>query len=551
MNHLKYNFYLKTNKAFFPVFKRELKHILSTNYNNSIDIDNIDNDHTTDNNSDTPNTHNKSLVPEYSFDQSKEFKQQYLKIKSEIPPILRILQQSRLIDSIKVEICRNKIAESEKTLKMSTKNIEWETFLPFENAVNYHLPKISVHSFKSKLYHNGLIGNIIKSHLNRRAYIFDKTFESRNKVSSKGDKGDKISSKGDKEYKSLNTDNKNSSNSNYTTNNSNINSNLNINSLMQFPKLTLYLDNDRMTIFKDLTNISLTNHGYKKVTAKDSLQEDIAATIVNVSGIDYLANNTNNSNKATIWDPFCGCGTILIEAYLKLFNIPARKLYNFKSILDNKYINNCEEEFNRLLKEGEINSIKNKMNLSSNSNNIHFIGSDISSHSMKAVQTNTAHANILNRDNQYSKIIGLGVENNSSNSVEVAKEDNSNDNNNFLNIDNPLIYKETINPNMNIFLGDFEKIYNGIIKKSQCGEITWISHLPYLKNNENTTKSLYIRIGKFIKTNFDHFQNVFFLVSKRDGKDGLEFKRNSGLKWDIMLSFLNNGNEVEFLRLKK
>lgn len=75
----------------------------------------------------------------------------------------------------------------------------------------------------------------------------------------------------------------------------------------------VHLFKDRCTISADTSGASLHKRGWRKFQGRAPLSETLAAALVLESGWD---------RKAPIVDPFCGSGTILIEAALIASNIP-------------------------------------------------------------------------------------------------------------------------------------------------------------------------------------------------------------------------------------
>ena len=65
---------------------------------------------------------------------------------------------------------------------------------------------------------------------------------------------------------------------------------------------------------------SLHKRWYRKFSSKAPLKSTIAYSMVRIAGLD---------EKEGMIDPFCGCGTIPIEAYLWLSNIPPNQKRNF------------------------------------------------------------------------------------------------------------------------------------------------------------------------------------------------------------------------------
>jgi putative N6-adenine-specific DNA methylase len=78
--------------------------------------------------------------------------------------------------------------------------------------------------------------------------------------------------------------------------------------------IVVRLADDRCTISVDSSGELLHKRGYRQAVAKAPIRETLAAALVMASGWD---------TKAPLLDPFCGSGTIPIEAALMANNIPA------------------------------------------------------------------------------------------------------------------------------------------------------------------------------------------------------------------------------------
>ena len=90
----------------------------------------------------------------------------------------------------------------------------------------------------------------------------------------------------------------------------------NINTRFPDLQLNLYVHKNRARISVDLGGGSLHKRGYRTESVVAPMQENVAATILRLSEWD-----TNQP----LFDPFCGSGTILIEAAMKLTNFPAAR----------------------------------------------------------------------------------------------------------------------------------------------------------------------------------------------------------------------------------
>ena len=90
-----------------------------------------------------------------------------------------------------------------------------------------------------------------------------------------------------------------------------------------------------------------------------------------------------------LWDPFCGSGTILIEAFLLLLEIPARIASNISHEGFTNFVIHNQDEFNKFMRENSSKSyykLKNESNI--NSSNFKFIGSDLNAKSIDSFLKN-------------------------------------------------------------------------------------------------------------------------------------------------------------------
>ena len=90
----------------------------------------------------------------------------------------------------------------------------------------------------------------------------------------------------------------------------------------------LYIQNKSVTISINSSGLPLFQRGYRQSTGVAPLNEVVAACLIRQSGWD---------KKSTFIDPFCGSGTLLIEAALYANNIPSnieRRHFAFKNLLN-------------------------------------------------------------------------------------------------------------------------------------------------------------------------------------------------------------------------
>jgi putative N6-adenine-specific DNA methylase len=92
--------------------------------------------------------------------------------------------------------------------------------------------------------------------------------------------------------------------------------------------LNLYIHQNKARISVDLGGGSLHKRGYRAESVEAPMQETLASTILRL---------TNWSGERPLYDPFCGSGTLLCEAFMKAGNIPAaylRRKFGFLRLPD-------------------------------------------------------------------------------------------------------------------------------------------------------------------------------------------------------------------------
>jgi putative N6-adenine-specific DNA methylase len=90
----------------------------------------------------------------------------------------------------------------------------------------------------------------------------------------------------------------------------------------------LYINNDKAVISLDTSGGSLHRRGYRGKNVPAPMIETLAAAIIRHSGWD---------ESVALYDPFCGSGTLLCEAYMRVSNTPAgilRPRFGFERLPD-------------------------------------------------------------------------------------------------------------------------------------------------------------------------------------------------------------------------
>ncbi len=93
-------------------------------------------------------------------------------------------------------------------------------------------------------------------------------------------------------------------------------------------RLHLHLENNKATIYIDTSGGALHRRGYRLQSVEAPMQETIAAAVVAYSGWN---------GERPLYDPFCGSGTLLLEAHMHCCSIPAgylRKAFGFQRLPD-------------------------------------------------------------------------------------------------------------------------------------------------------------------------------------------------------------------------
>lgn len=134
-------------------------------------------------------------------------------------------------------------------------------------------------------------------------------------------------------------------------------------------QLNLYIHENKARISVDLGGGSLHKRGYRTESVEAPMQETLAATILQLS---------KWNGERPIYDPFCGSGTLLCEAFMKVGNIPAaylRHKFGFLRLpdFDAAVWNQVKTKANNETREIPEDLIK---------------GSDMSADAVKAVRAN-------------------------------------------------------------------------------------------------------------------------------------------------------------------
>ena len=270
--------------------------------------------------------------------------------------------------------------------------------------------------------------------------------------------------------------------------------------MKEIPLIDVNLLKDHLMIMVGLFLEPLSKHSYKFYSSYGTLRENYASAIVKAT---KLLENEN----VRIWDPFCGSGTVLIEAIAE----KAGRLVRNKEATTNILFNDSP-----FLSEVEFLSQEDKKIKGL------FIGSDINMRALSSLISNAKEANIEGVDMEYVD----------------------------LNIDSPLRKTFRLNNGFIAMHGDFEDIGKKVVFKNE-NKISILTNIPYGKDkrvaNESQVASIYSRFGRMIRENKEKLEEVYVL-KKSNNKD---FEEKSGCEWKSILVFSNAGIKVELVKWNK
>ncbi|MDZ7764710.1 MAG: THUMP domain-containing protein [Melioribacteraceae bacterium] len=144
--------------------------------------------------------------------------------------------------------------------------------------------------------------------------------------------------------------------------------------------INLFIENNFAVISVDTSGGSLHRRGYRKSSVEAPMIETLAASIIKLSGWE---------GETELYDPFCGSGTLLCEAYLKATKTPPalmRSKFGFEKLsdFDPKLWKEVKREAQKKIKEIEPGLIN---------------GSDVSKEAVNAAQTN---CDVIDKENQFN-----------------------------------------------------------------------------------------------------------------------------------------------------
>jgi putative N6-adenine-specific DNA methylase len=214
--------------------------------------------------------------------------------------------------------------------------------------------------------------------------------------------------------------------------------------------IDLYIRENMVTLSINTSGAPLFHRGYRTETGSAPLNEVVAACLIRLSGWD---------RKTTFLDPFCGSGTILIEAALLAAGVPSsieRQHYAFKNLK-----NFDQQMWDKIYDEAPKNSRELPCRI---------FGSDIADEMVLKTRANL-------RSMSFGKLIAISVLDFS----EIQKQDEP-------------VFILTNPPYGQRLEADVLDLYSGIgdwLKNTMNPSTTWI-----ITSNEDGPKSIGLRPGK-------------------------------------------------------
>ncbi len=134
-------------------------------------------------------------------------------------------------------------------------------------------------------------------------------------------------------------------------------------------RIHLYMRNNKAVLYWDASGDALHKRGYRHDAVEAPMRETVAAAIIEMSG--WHGQNP-------LYDPMCGSGTLLCEAWMKVSSIPSgflRSRFGFETLPDYD-----AKSWQHVQREADSKMIQSDKNLIS--------GSDISEKAVKAARIN-------------------------------------------------------------------------------------------------------------------------------------------------------------------
>ncbi|XP_953377.1 uncharacterized protein TA10225 [Theileria annulata] len=242
----------------------------------------------------------------------------YIDISTGLDTIWSIIQNSRICRQLYIHVLDPFDAENPKHFINRLNQADWGSFIPFSHKLPP--PIIKVLATKSKLYHTGMVRNMVERVINSHCYRYKKM------------QGDELPSfMKNRGYVPL------------------------------CPKITVDINNNNCQVLADASG-DLSERPWNKLSMIDDRIVSSASSAV----IQELITRDAFADRTTVWDPFCHNGSLLLEllSYLngtKSFysNFNHSLILNINKYVDEKFraespnypLHNCANDLLAKLKD--------------------------------------------------------------------------------------------------------------------------------------------------------------------------------------------------------
>lgn len=253
-------------------------------------------------------------------------------------------------------------------------------------------------------------------------------------------------------------------------------------------------------------------HGWKRRVGWGPIKESLAAAILTRTGI---IDQAKKDGQLALWDPFCGCGTFLLEALSMLNDMPVRedttKNFSFASwpCFKPEFLEIYLAEENKKQKQPFPAKI---------------LGSDIS-----------------------LQAINYTIENYRKMNIDATQQSNE-----FLRRDpaSNIFYAA---PNTFFVAEDFQKVGKELLLSPE--KFSVIANLPYGLRSKETIESqqlssIYRRFSQLVEEYQNTFENVFVVVPYEDKYDRKHFLGVSKLRWTLLETYFSGGVKIGLYGLR-
>jgi len=424
-----------------------------------------------------------------------------IRFKASQQEMWKLLFYSHTLDHLKLQVGPEFMARGEKELVKGLHKLPWHSFLPFEKFNEYKLPEVRAKSFSSKLYHETKITELVEKFLNKLPAKFERHQEFlRQNTPQKASKAKKNLQQNSEEVQEETTTKEVK--------------------LKDLPTFYTYLSRNNALVAMNAVNESLHKHGFKNAIGWGSLRESIASSCLTDSEIITKAKETKTLK---LWDPFCGGGTLLQEAFLMFMDVPIRsefeEVFCFKDwpVFESKEFKLFKEQINEKLKNRTIPA----------GYNIQLFGCDINTRELNKSVINFKTAKM----------------------EEYTYEDSTHTV--TLKNANPLIRTEKIG-NVGYLIGaDFEIAANVI---GDLDGLNIITNIPYGVRSSKyidakELNAVYVKFGRFLRKNRKRLGEVFVICPEESDRVLGGFISISDMEWEKVSEFDNQGIKVALFKL--